>query len=174
MPPRVTRLPTSGSTQPHLPLTAATPRLPLGNCGIQDRSQTLICIESPEPLPSSAYRPPRCRLRLRLRLRAPKSREMRQSEDNGGGDCTFYRESLIFWVRGSHIAIAPFLKRSQQQHNTLLFLMRSVQLTHPSRVSCSDLFLPMNKFTTTNEEKGRISDKNLLPKKLYPLGSGRV
>ena len=85
-----------------------------------------------------------------------------------------YPESLIFWVRGLHLAIAPFLKRSQQQHNTLLFLMRSVQLTHPSRVSCSDLFLPMNKFTTTNEEKGGISDKNLLPKKLYPLGSGRV
>ena len=33
-----------------------------------------------------------------------------------------------------------FLKRSQQQHNTPLFLTRSGQLSHPSRVSCSDLF----------------------------------
>ena len=36
--------------------------------------------------------------------------------------------------------IESFLKRSQQLNNTPLFLMRSAQLPHPARVSCSDLF----------------------------------
>ena len=39
-----------------------------------------------------------------------------------------YRENLIYWVRGFHINIASFLERSQQQHNTPLFLTRSAQL----------------------------------------------
>ena len=60
--------------------------------------------------------------------------------------CYMYRESLIYWVRGFHINIASFLKRSQQQHNTPIFLKRSAQLPHPSRVGCSDLF-PHGKYT---------------------------
>ena len=32
-----------------------------------------------------------------------------------------YHEGLIFWVRGSCLTIASFLKRSQQQHNTSCF-----------------------------------------------------
>ena len=38
--------------------------------------------------------------------------------------------------------ILSFLKRSQQRHNTLLFLTRSAQLPHLMWVSCSDLFAP--------------------------------
>ena len=64
-----------------------------------------------------------------------------------------YREGIIYVVRGSHFNIASFLKRLQQQLNTLLFLTRSAQLPHPSRVSCSDLFLH-GKYTQEKRREG--------------------
>ena len=76
------------------------------------------------------------RIGTRQELRGLHSREHKSSFCSA-----YYRESLIYVVRGSHINIAPFLKISQQQHNTHLFLTRSAQLPHPCRVSCSDLFL---------------------------------
>ena len=68
--------------------------------------------------------------------------------------CTMKRrESLIFWVRGSYITIASFLKRSLQHHNTPLFLTRSAQLPNPSRVSYSDIFLH-GKYTQEKRREG--------------------
>ena len=82
-----------------------------------------------------------------------------------------YCEGLIYVVRGSHFNIVSFLKRSQEQLNTPLFLTRSAQLPHLSRVSCSDLFL-YEKFTQREEKRGSgICGKNLLPHKLDSHGS---
>ena len=39
----------------------------------------------------------------------------------GLGGCNIYHEGLTFWVRGSCLTIASFLKRSQQQHNIPCF-----------------------------------------------------
>ena len=64
-----------------------------------------------------------------------------------------YRESLIYWVRGSHFNIVSFITIMQQQHITPLFLTRSAQLPHPSRVSCSDLFLH-GKYTQEKRREG--------------------
>ena len=40
---------------------------------------------------------------------------------HGNWFSVYYREPLIFWVRGSHFMIASLLKRSQQQHITPYF-----------------------------------------------------
>ena len=58
--------------------------------------------------------------------------------------------------------ILSFLKRSQQQHNTLLFLTRSAQLPHLIWVSCSDLF-PHEQLQQNVEIEDGICSANLLP-----------
>ena len=85
-----------------------------------------------------------------------------------------YREGLIYVVRGSYFNIASFFKRSQQQHNTPLFLTRSAQLPHPSRVSCSDLFLHGKYTQEKRRERVELGNHKWLAKQVREFAQNKL
>ena len=82
-----------------------------------------------------------------------------------------YRESLIYWVRGFHINIASFLKRSNS-NKTLPYLLRDLHSCSTQAEYAAQISFPMEDIRRRREEKRRegICGWNLLPHKLGSHG----